>query len=109
MTKTDEDKKVETYKVAAVTPPPLSRGRKGSRIGRGVLEAMAATINGGEYASVDKTFDKRPAANTACVRFKRALVEEGLVDGETVRGRVYGEGDGFDQAPWHFAIGPKPE
>ena len=112
-TKQNDEVKKQTFDVGKIEPPKLSRGAKGTRIDRGVLEAMATAIAAGDYATVmengkPKQYDSRPKANTACVRFKKALVDEELAEHGSLVGRVWGAKNGNEEvAPFYFAVGPK--
>lgn len=106
---------VKKAKAVKASPPPLSKGRKGSQIPVELLEGMKSTIEAGDFASIDTEFESREKATSAMGRFRKALAT--LLPKDTqLTGRIWGDtreadenGNEIHAKPFHFALADKAQ
>ena len=120
-----KDAEPKASKVGAITPPPLTRGRKGHKVEPEIVAGMVETLATGDWAIVTDDSDNpipfkvddpgddkahrraRHRANTAAVRHKKAILNDpnnDHDDPDAITTRVWENESGV----YVFAVGLKP-
>lgn len=104
--------------VAAVVPPKIVRGKRGTQVPRETLEAFASVMdtvnddNEPSWASDNVGYDTRAKANAAAMKVRKALADSDseykYKDVKEIQSRVWSAGQlnekNEETAPFYFAL-----